>query len=217
MKKLILSFLLHHANRLVWILDDKQSFYTIKDSLLKQYGQFVRYDVQHIPGKRCRSCKGSGEHVKYSWDPPYEAYGWDMCWRCNGTGWFKLPQWNLLSVLSFGSYCFHSPKKREYCVKNPWTEEALGWEPSKELVIEGYIEHKHSSFSKLSMLVIFYLYNKHEFKFLLKSYKRSLRWKIQNKIYRIKNFKWSSLILEKPTWPERHWFRSDGELEELPF
>lgn len=216
MKKIILSFLLHHANRSVFLLDDRNLFYEIKDNLLKKYGSFVRYDVQHIEGKKCRSCGGSGQHVKYSYNSPYKAYDWSDCWHCVG-GWFKFPQWNLLSVISFGLYCFHSPTKREYRINNPWTEEKMGWDFSKSPVIKGYIEHAESKFGRISMLILFRLYNNAQYKILLAESIKSLKWVFKRRINGIKKLSVSDLILNKPKWPPIHWISADGNFEELPF
>jgi hypothetical protein len=123
MKQLILSWLLHHANRHT----KSESFYKIKDEILTRYGKQVGYDIQHIPGKTCNSCGGRGQHPKYSNTPPYKIYDWADCYHCWG-GWYKFPKWICLARIEFGTYIFHKPLKREEKINNPFTKEELGWD-----------------------------------------------------------------------------------------
>lgn len=181
---MILPFLLHHANRAVkdafYFTQDRDAFYAIKDAILKKHGKHVNYDVQHIPGKKCRTCGGSGVYTGY------HTYSGDMwedtcnhCWR----GWFKLPVWICLSRIKFGKYYFHKPLKREQCVKNPFTLEELGWQVTERPIIEGYIDHNMSFFGRVALLILSYLYDKASYlrvkDKLMGQIRSSTRWKIQ--------------------------------------
>lgn len=216
---ILLPFILHHANRQTKSPD----FYKIKDAILKKYGKLVDYDIQHIPGKKCWTCDGTGEHVKYSWNPPYKAYDWDYCWHCNGTGYYKLPQWICLSRIQFGKYTFHRPLKREYMVKNPFVHEVLGFELSPSKIIEGYIEHEESRFSHICLLLLYRIYN-------IEAYNKELiefRWKFKYRVVvpwkiRINRFfTWEGIVLEKPHQFVKHWMNAKGEYSkvdpDLPF
>ena len=99
----ILAWLLHHANR--QCSDDV--FYEIKNKLLKKYGRCICYDVQFIQGKKCWCGDGIYDYNWYTYEPI-------VCYKCNGTGWYKLPVWNILGRLKFGRFKFHVPFKRSY-------------------------------------------------------------------------------------------------------
>ena len=151
------AFILHHANRSIKDFAWGQytgDFYRVKDAILRKYGKAVGYDVQHIEGKKCRSCEGCGYHTRYSWHYPYKAYDWDSCWHCGGNGWYKDPQWICLERIAFGRYVFHRPLKREYGVKNPFTKEELGWDVLEKPVISGYIDHTSTWFGKYAIALI---------------------------------------------------------------
>jgi hypothetical protein len=140
----ILSWLLHHANRKY----NSPEFYTIKNRLLKKYGTHICYDVQFIEGKKCHTCGGTGIYSKY-----YDSYGFvsdvNYCWHCDGTGWYKLPVWNILARLQFGKYTFHQPFQRSYT------------KPDNNIpVIDGYIEHENSKHSDFAATMLFLIYEK---------------------------------------------------------
>jgi len=139
-KILILSWLLHHANR-EW-KDDH--FYEVKNFILKKYGKLISYDVQYIEGKKCFSCGGTGIHYYYS--SSGKAYDSDSCWCCYN-GWYKRPTWNILKVIQFGKYTFHQPWQRVYekpDINSPF--------------IEGYIDHSPSKYGKRARFILFCLY-----------------------------------------------------------
>lgn len=140
MKKYILSSLLFHANK----SKDKE-FYPIKNRILTKYGRKTDTVVQFIDGKKCINCGGTGNHTYFDWNG--FAYDNDICWRCNGTGWFKRPRWNWLDIVQFGKYSFHQPFTTTY--------EA----PTENVrVFEGYVEHNVTKFTKISLFIIFLLY-----------------------------------------------------------
>ncbi len=141
---MILSFLLHHANRSC----KSQEFYAIKDKLLAS-AEVVGYDVQFIEGKRCHACGGSGV-----WHSEYSNYS-DVCNRCYG-GWYKRPMWVLLARKKFGRYIFHKPIDRKYGKKNPF-ELPTGMTAN---LIEGYISHSYSRYSFLAILILFLIYDR---------------------------------------------------------
>lgn len=211
----MIAFLLHHANR----YSKSQEFYAVKDMLLKKYGREDGYDIQHLPGVRCRSCGGRGQHPRYSNTPPYKIYDWADCYHCWG-GWYKLPQWICLQRYRFGSYVFHRPLKRERCVRNPWTEDNMGWQVSGRHVVEGYIDHHRSWFGPLALLILFRIYDLDSYRLqrgrIEREMKNDLRWRwIRFK----KLFTWQNVVREKPTFV-KHWLSASGWTPidpELPF
>lgn len=218
MRHLIISFALHHANRSVrdifsWEEEYVKKFYAIKDRILKIFGKQQGYQIQHIPGKTCNSCGGSGQHAKYSMYPPYKIYDYADCYHCMG-GWYRLPQWICLAVVKFGKYSFHQPLKREYRVDNPFTKDNMGWDVSQREVIKGYVEHESTSFGIYALLILFLVYDRKAFQFLFKKWKRRLYWKFE------KYVNWRTYIIDKPKPFHRHWFDASGqghEIEDLPF
>lgn len=96
----VLSWLLHLANS-----DPsgcRDTFYNLKDRLLRQYGVFQGHDIQEIT-KECWGERRYDDHGDYDYLPCDES-----CRRCGGTGvfdrrWVRLQRWN------FGRYTFHIP------------------------------------------------------------------------------------------------------------
>lgn len=124
MKKLILSYLLHFANRNI-IFTRKEEFYKIKTQLLQRYGSLLGEEIQHVK-KICYSCEGSGK-FKCEWKPT------EPCWSCGGDGIYE-EFWVRLNRYQFGRFVFHQPTVR-----------MTSYEPLFEgvslPVIEGYIRH----------------------------------------------------------------------------
>lgn len=118
----MIARLLHCANASPpW--DQKREFYALKERLLKRHGTPDGADVQHIEGKICFRCSGSGQG--------YSDYGWDdYCYRCDGTGWYKRQKWVVLNRYRFGGYTFHVPGEVSYKKPEPDTTR-----------IEGYVTH----------------------------------------------------------------------------
>lgn len=152
MKTFILSTLLHHANRTT----RSAEFYAIKNRILSKYGLIVGYDVQHIGGKRCFTCDGTGVYRGY-WDSGEEWH--DTCNRCSGGGWYKWPVWNVLEKRRFGRYTFHQPVKRCYSTEDVCTYLATA-HGLAHAEIEGYIEHAPSRYGDWAVLVLFVLYER---------------------------------------------------------
>jgi hypothetical protein len=154
-KIIILSWLLHHANRSTKRID----FYLLKNRLLKQYGITNGYDVQFIEGKECHACDGSGIYVGYSWhtDEPFSC----SCNRCYN-GWYKRPSWVLLERLRFSNYVFHQPKGKYY------SKEELPPVFPATVTVEGYIEHKRSKYGVFSICILFILFDYKCFRSFLK-------------------------------------------------
>jgi hypothetical protein len=142
MKKLIFSWLLHHANRYY----KSEHFYTIKAKILEKYGKVVDYHYQYIKGKRCHTCGGSGIWLGYSWYNNRQYT--DICNNCGGNGWYRNPHWNVLAVIKMGKFTFHKPLDRSY------TKPAVG-----SPVIEGYVEHEPSRYSYAARMILFMLYD----------------------------------------------------------
>jgi len=148
----VVSFLLHHANRLG---KDAEFYDTIKNRILKQYGTHLCYDVQFIEGKECFSCDGTGiyEEVADGFTIDDEdAILQIACHNCYD-GWYKRPTWNILAKIQFGMYTFHQPYKRVYS------------KPDITIpLIEGYISHTPSRFAPLAKFILFAIYNWRGFK-----------------------------------------------------
>jgi hypothetical protein len=147
MIKLILSYLLHHANRET----KAEDFYKIKDRILTKYGKVIGHDVQHIPGKICFACNGTGEPL---WINDQDD---EHCSRCYGDGWYKQPKWILLQRIKFGKYTFHKP------IYRTTQENNLRYEysqlPLTVPIIEGYISHTPSKYGKKARTILFLLYD----------------------------------------------------------
>jgi len=194
MKKIILSWLLHHANRST----KAHAFYSIKDKVLSRYGECVGYDLQKIDGKKCRSCGGSGLHARYSNTYPYKAYDWDTCWHCFG-GWYRLPIWVCLSRIRFGRYVFHRPLRRLNKVNNPWPEISKGLP-----LINGYIEHEESPIGWFALLMLYCIYDKPQcidyFNNIKSDLYQRFRWRWLRFKRRIKTiFTWETVVVTKPS------------------
>lgn len=149
MIKLILSFLLHHANR----SSREKEFYAIKDALLQRYGKLEGYDLQFIEGVTCLTCDGTGTYSGWNYR---DGYFEDWCWNCGGTGLFKLHRYVILKRIRFGEYIFHSPLKK-YCVKRKF---------DLKVQIRGYVNHQLTPFGETATIVLYLLYNP---KFLMKT------------------------------------------------
>lgn len=157
----IIAFLLHHANR---SCKDRE-FYAIKDKLLSMYGSAVGFDVQHIEGKLCHSCGGTGIFRSY--------HGFDdECYHCLG-GWYKLPQWILLQNFQWYKYRFHKPIERKFVRKNPFNIPLLKLGDGDTL-ITGYIEHYPSKYSYLAVYALYLFYDRTSFKNKLKKWRDGL-------------------------------------------
>jgi hypothetical protein len=155
MIKLILAYLLHHANREY----RSEEFYRIKNRILTKYGKVVGHDVQFIEGKKCRSCGGKGFHYRYGYGHYYNTAD---CYHCWG-GWYKSPAWVLLQRIRFGRCIFHKPIERKLQSKNPYIQsdympEDLRLNLGPE-VIQGYIDHKRTKFGKNARTILFLLYD----------------------------------------------------------
>lgn len=160
LKITLLSFLLHHANR----LGKDAEFYTIKNRILKQNGTHLCYDVQFIQGKECFSCDGTG--IYKVWDDDEDIKGIEECWNCYN-GWYKRPTWNILAKIQFGKYTFHQPYKRVYSKPDITVP-----------LIEGYISHTPAKFAPLAKFILFALYiPKHCFiRYVFNPYDLEYRW-----------------------------------------
>ena len=193
----ILAVLLHIANRSIkdFMLGDYTTeFYSIKDAILKKYTVISGYDVQHIRGKKCFSCGGTGQHPKYSYHTG-KIYDYADCYHC-WNGWYKMPKWICLERRKFGKYIFHRPIKREEHLGNPFTKESLGWEVSTNPVIECYIEHEPHRYGMISILILFYIYNP---LIAREIFNKQLYWRKDRLKRRVHNLlKWRTYVFWKP-------------------
>jgi hypothetical protein len=206
----ILSWLLHHANR----LGKNVYFYQIKNKLLNKYGTFLCYDIQFIEGKKCHSCRGTGIHHYYDFDG--EIYDTDLCWHCHN-GWYKRPFWTILAKIKFGEYKFHQPFKKVYEKPDNTIE-----------LINGYIEHTPGKYSGFALFVLCLLYEK---KYLRRWYKETgngyrLKWYLpKNYIYnfihltkfRFKSFPVKLFIGRFKSKPSQIKYSAIEQTEDLPF
>ena len=136
MKKTILSWLLHHANKGYKC----EIFYGIKRKLLAKYGTFLGYDFQEIEGKECWSCDGTGTYHGF--------FSKETCYHCWGDGWYRKPHWNVLERIKFGKYTFHTPVNRIY--KAP----EVG-----SVIIDGYVTHNSTKWTKKSRTILYLIYD----------------------------------------------------------
>jgi len=127
----MIARLLHYANADPPYAT-RQDFYRLKTELLERYAKQDGFDVQHIPGKVCWSCNGTGG-----------VYERGDCYRCMGDGWYRRPRWIMLERFRFGRYIFHVP--REIRFQQPMLVD-----------IEGYIRHPH--YGALSAEAVLWLY-----------------------------------------------------------
>lgn len=144
----MIPFLLHHANR----CENTKEFYAIKNKLLDAHGETVGYDIQHIEGKICHSCNGTGIYRKRD---QYGFWNTEGCWHCYG-GWYKRPIWVFLARRKFGKYIFHKPLRREYGKDNPFfVPNGLPYGR-----ITGYVSHRTSKYGELAVLALYLIYNR---------------------------------------------------------
>jgi hypothetical protein len=211
----MIAYLLHIANRNIkgYSEESIQAFYAIKDAILKKYAQEDGYDIQKIPGKRCNSCHGTGQHPKYGHNG--KVYDWADCYHCMG-GWYRFPKWICLQRYKLGSYHFHRPLKRHECVSNPFTKDELGWQVTDRQVIQGYIEHDKHKFGKVAVLLLFLRYNYPVFKSMLADeirWKKSkFRWWLQEKK------RWIGWLIVKPEIRIKDYYDENfAHEQDLPF
>ena len=151
MKKHILkavATLLHHANRKPSVFFSSKKFYAEKERILKKYGTLLGHELQHIQGKRCYECNGSGkEYCSYLED-------YDTCSNCHG-GWYKLPFVSVLEKYEFMGFSFHIPKEKIY---SSLDDDIL----KKYNVIgevSGYITHKEPDIRLAKLFYLLFLPN----------------------------------------------------------
>lgn len=168
MKNRIISFLLHHANKGC----KQESFYNIKNRLLKDK-PVVRFDIQHIAGKKCHSCGGRGAHPRYGYNG--KIYDWADCYHCWG-GWYRLPKWNILRLVKFGKYYFHQPVSTVY--------DKPKLTGGHQHIIEGYIEKESTDKSELCLDILYLFYNRKALQQRIKLIGRTyyFRWNTPKKI-----------------------------------
>lgn len=143
MKKIILSYLLHLANR----EGKDEHFYKIKKKLLKKYSNHIGYDVQYIEGKECFTCNGTGIYKKSYYQFTMNWVEDEPCYNCYN-GWYKKPCWNILERVKFGEYIFHQPYMRVF------------EKPPISTNIEGYINHKKHKYGWLAKFTLLLLFEK---------------------------------------------------------
>ena len=130
----MIARLLHYANASP-PRATRAEFYALKSQILKRRAKAIGVDWQHIRGKPCWSCEGTGGL--------YEPGG---CYKCCGWGWHKRPKWVTLARYRLGRYVFHRPVSTEYDEPYP------GFVPD----ITGYVEH--SDYGAKSDEAVLWLY-----------------------------------------------------------
>lgn len=143
MKKLLLGFLLHHANRDVSAFS-KQFFYVLKTRILKKNATFIG-DVYQKINRACWDCNGTGIYEDFDGDK-------EVCYNCHGTGIYSV-HWTKLSQYKLGRCSFLIPI------------EILYTEPKAEVTIEGKVKHKPTKFhfSRECTLWLYLFYDKDMF------------------------------------------------------
>lgn len=163
---------------------DKVRFYAMKSRILLRFAKHDGIDVQHIPGKQCFGCGGSGTwYHTYSGDP-------DECDNCCGTGWYKSPKWVILDRYKLGRFVFHSPRERLY--RKPDIE-------CERPQISGYIEHRNYSWRAIgwSHFILYLLFDWRLIRKMVVS-----KWK-RNGLYIVMTRKCVSC--GSRTWSRRKW------------
>lgn len=152
MKTLILSTLLHYANRDIPHLGRKE-FYAIKKEILKKHGRVIDTQYQHIK-KECYSCDGTG--IFYPEFRPKEP-----CWKCRNGVYEEFVAY--LALYQFGKYTFHIPYHKVYIYKD-------GDLPKVDF-IKGYIHHKAPNYGigRESALLLLLFYDFKTFKRVIRS------------------------------------------------
>ncbi len=203
MFKNILATILHHANR----HSKDPKFYAIKNRLVKKHGEFIGHDVQHVEGKKCFSCGGTGEF--HSWSSDYI----DQCYKCDGTGWYKDPFWTILEKYKFGKHTFHQPLKKVYK------------KPDIETNVNGYISHNYTEYGGRAVMLLYLLFDFSYFVQCIKGMGLGWRyywWKPRNwipciaHILRYKSDSYPFRSLKKPKLVPVHHGVEIGD-DELPF
>jgi len=124
----------------------KTYWYELKSRLCSKYGVNDGYDLQHLAGKHCYSCDGTGVYRRYV-SP-------ELCWNCYH-GWYKRPCYVLLERIRVGTYVFHKPIRREYSLKA--YEET---EVPMTVTIEGYINHSRHKYGEYALLILLLLFDR---------------------------------------------------------
>ncbi|TAK51462.1 MAG: hypothetical protein EPO24_15860 [Bacteroidetes bacterium] len=154
MMRRLLGFLLFHANHNP---EYKEEFYAIKRTILKRWGTFIDYELQHFTGVRCNRCISGIDEYSVAWGDDDELNYDASCYACGGTGWYKEERWVLLKKSKLGRYVFHTPISSAYGdIEHPITIK----------VIEGYISHTGipSQKNRECALLLFLLYDYESFK-----------------------------------------------------
>lgn len=117
---------------------DRELFYEIKSRILRQRGTTDGYDLQHIPGKKCFSCDGTGIYVGYHTfsGTRFEDY----CRRCGESGWHKRPKWIVLDRWILDGFVFHIPGQVHRIEPDSGTARKQ---------ITGVIEHRNYSYRQI--------------------------------------------------------------------
>lgn len=205
MKTLILSNLLHYANRSVGY-GCKDEFYEIKRKLLLKYGKRLEDDWQHIK-KECYRCDGIG--IFYPDFRPREA-----CWWCNNGVYEEFIV--QLHKYQLGKYVFHNPQKKTYIHNEK--------ELPKVKFIEGYIRHSIPQYHLADecMMWLFLLYDRKAFikkltqsQFLNNIYTPMVV--LQYACFFFKHKQWKKWLPKKQR-PEKYYVAPEYvEDDELPF
>lgn len=215
MKTLIISYLLHAANRNIKGKSGQfiDAFYKIKDEILKG-GKWIGYDIQHIRGKRCNACDGKGNYPKYGYNG--KVYDYADCYHCFA-GWYKMPIWICLRRIQYGKFIFHKPLKREEHIGNPFTKESLGWQVSDNPIIEGYIDHQKHRLGGYAIFILLWLFNRPiGAMYFNDEFDWWWRYTVKRKFLRLP--KWSDFIVDKPKiYINRYYDDNFTHNEDLPF
>lgn len=125
----ILADVLHVANAYPPIFY-KSNFYTLKEKLLKRFGETDGFDVQHIV-KVCYDCDGLGYHLIGVMNLGEPTTMKKKCIRCADGVYTQF--WVELRRYCLGKHLFYSPEKRYYTAPEFELERPM---------IKGYVEHR---------------------------------------------------------------------------
>lgn len=204
LKALILSNLLHYANRDIPFFA-KEEFYAVKKKLLEKYAIHVDEEYQHIK-KECYTCGATGKFNHY-------YRGIEMCFKCYGTGIYE-EFITILSLYEFGRYYFHIPKSKQYIHLH------MGGKLPNVKFIEGYINHTTPKYN-IGLECALWLLLWYDFETFRKTMKMSKRCRPRTPLVFVQSAIWFFRRKEYKIWfekkPEILVYQDNSNYEDLPF
>lgn len=117
----------------------RELFYSLKDRVLVNYGEFQDSHLQHIV-KECYNCTGGKVYERHAHLGEIVPIYAGPCRQCNGTGVHR-EFWTVLALFRVGKRTFHMPIKRFESYQKSLIPDL----PFAEN-IEGYIHHERPKY-----------------------------------------------------------------------